>query len=195
MIYKTHHVAALIGAELWLIHTHQPVLTWQTAVALLGAYFAGPAADVDQPQSYVGQRIWPLAIALSGLGIRHRTLTHSLLFLAGLWGVLQLLPLSDMIRWAIWIGYASHPLIDLFNEEGVELLWPLRIRVRLLPRFLSIPVESFAETLLRGVMTLCSFWLLTLYLHPVVTKLPLLRPITDGIIQLMPSAIQTFINK
>lgn len=194
MIYKTHSVAALIGAEVWLIHTHQPVLSWQTAVALLGAYFAGPAADVDQPQSYVGQRVWPLSIALSGLGIRHRTLTHSLLFLAGLWVALQFVPIPNVIRWALWIGYASHPFIDLFNEEGVELLWPFRVRIHLLPRFLSIPVESFAETLLRGVMTLCSYCLLTLYLHPVVTQLPLLGPISDGIIRWMPSAILTFIE-
>ncbi|MBX6396252.1 MAG: metal-dependent hydrolase [Alicyclobacillaceae bacterium] len=183
LVYKTHHVAAFFGAQLWLMHVHQPVLEWPTAVALLGAYLMGPAADVDQPQSYVGHRMRPIAGLLSGLGIRHRTLTHSLLFLVGLWIALQLLPVPDIVRQAIWIGYASHPLIDLLNEEGVELFWPLPVRIRFLPRALAIPVDSFRETVLRGGLTACSFGLLLLYTHPVIAQLPIVGPVVDGIVR------------
>lgn len=197
-MYKTHSVAALIGAEVFLMHAHQPVLTWQTAAALLGAYFAGPIADVDQPQSYVGQRVWPLAVLLSVVGIRHRTLTHSFVFLAVLWAALQLLPVPEVVRWAVWIGYASHPAIDLFNEEGVELLWPLRFRVKLLPNPLAIPVESVREAILRGVMSAFSFMLLWIYVHPVMVQLPVVGPVlgavSDGLIRMLPSSVQAIIG-
>jgi len=196
--YKTHHVAALIGAELWLLHTHQPVLSWQAAAALLGAYLAGPIADMDHPQSEVGRKVWPLAVVMNALGIRHRTFTHSLLFLAGLWAALQLLPIPEVVRWAIWIGYATHPLMDLLNPQGVELFWPLRVRVRLLPEILAIPVDSIAETLLRGVMTAVSYVLLFLYVHPAVDHLPLVGPVVsevaEVILQMMPAAIQTWVR-
>jgi inner membrane protein len=105
---------------------------------------------------------------------------------------LQLLPVPDVVRWAIWIGYASHPLLDLLNEEGVELLWPLPLRVRFLPRALSVPVDSFLETVFRGILTACSFGLLLLYTDPVVAEWPIVGPVVDGIVRLMPRIVQTW---
>ena len=46
------------------------------------------------------------------------------------------------------IGYASHPLIDLLNEEGVQLFWPLPYWVRVLPEPLAIPVGSLREEII-----------------------------------------------
>ncbi|ATY84537.1 metal-dependent hydrolase [Kyrpidia spormannii] len=180
------------------MHVHQPVLTWPTAAALLGAYFAGPIADVDQPQSYVGQRVWPLAVLLSVVGMRHRRLTHSLLFLATLWAPLRFLPVPDVVRWAVWIGYASHPAIDPLNEEGVELLWPWRFRVKLLPNPLAIPVESFRETVLRRVMAAFSALLFAGYVRPALRQVPFAGPAlaaaSDGLIRLFPASIQALIR-
>lgn len=88
--------------------------------------------------------------------------------------------------------------MDLLNEQGVELFWPLRVRVRLLPSMLAIPVDSVAETLLKGAMTAVSSVLLLLYLRPVMDRLPLVGPVlgalSDEMFRMMPAAIQTLIR-
>jgi inner membrane protein len=53
-------------------------------------------------------------------------------------------------------AYASHPLIDLFNEQGVAFFWPLKVKIRLLPEFLAIETGSFAESIFRFLLMLLS---------------------------------------
>lgn len=155
MVFSTHVAAAVLGAELVLIASGQPLSSREAIEALAGAVLVGPLADIDHPQSYIGRKLWPVSYALNAAGFRHRTLTHSLLFLVFLFAVLQLLPLPAIVKLAIWAGYATHPLIDLLNPQGVVLFWPYPARIRLLPEMLSIPVQSFAESVFRlGVSAL-----------------------------------------
>lgn len=189
MIYKTHHVAGLVAAELVLFHYHQPILTWQTLASLVGAYLAGPAADVDQPHSFVGSKVKPVSLFLQGIGIRHRTLTHSILFMVFFWLMLLAIPLPDVVRWAILAGYVSHPIIDLFNEEGVELLWPLKFRIKLLPSVIAIRVESPGELLFRLGCTIGSYGLLFLYVAPLFVGWPVVGPLVSHVVSLYPSGL------
>ncbi|QQE79665.1 metal-dependent hydrolase [Alicyclobacillus sp. SO9] len=157
--FKTHEMVGALSMEMVLVETHAG-LHWWTPVLVVAAGLAAPVPDIDQPESWIAHKI-PLGQVV-GRFVRHRTVTHSLLFLALLWVVLlrvvQIpLPLGlswHSVAWALWIGYASHPLADLLNPQGVQLLWPLPWWVKVLPEPIAIPVESGREALLHAILTL-----------------------------------------
>ncbi len=61
-------------------------------------------------------------------GIKHRTFTHSLLFLTGVsimaWAV------SEKFGVAAFAGIGTHILLDILTKSGVQLYWPFKRRVR-----------------------------------------------------------------
>jgi inner membrane protein len=164
MLQKTHSIAGLLAAESVILYFHGTLFSLESAAGLLLGCLAGPLADIDKPGSTMAKVFVPLSILLKFLGVRHRTLTHSFICLLGLYFLLS--PLPKPLAWGCLLAYASHPFIDLFNEQGVALLWPLKIKFRLLPKFLAIETGSMFETLFRyALMILCvvlpfgHFWL------------------------------------
>jgi inner membrane protein len=94
------------------------------AALVLGALLP----DIDTQRSGVGR----LAGSVSSWLERrygHRTLTHSLLGLAGM-GILTspLLLIHKSLWIALLAGYASHLLLDTATVSGVPILWPLRLK-------------------------------------------------------------------
>jgi inner membrane protein len=58
------------------------------------------------------------------IGIQHRTITHSLLFIA----IVCLLVWrfkGKRTAYALLLGFASHLMLDTITPMGVPLLWPL----------------------------------------------------------------------
>jgi inner membrane protein len=164
MLQKTHSIAGLLAAESVLLHFHESLFSWESASAILLGCLAGPLADIDKHGSTMAKVFFPLSVILRFLGIRHRTLTHSFVCLVGIFFLLS--PLPKPLAWSFLLAYASHPFIDLFNEQGVALMWPLKLKFRFLPDFLAIETGSFAETIFRNVlMIICIivpiryFWL------------------------------------
>lgn len=157
MLQRTHGAAGVLAAECVLLIYDVPLWSWDTAGALLLGCFAGPLADIDKPGSVVAKLFFPLSKLLRLLRVQHRTLTHSLLFLALI--AVATVALPDLYFWAFLFAYASHPLIDLFNEQGVALFWPVRKKVRLLPKFLAIDTGSRAEGLFCSILILICIWL------------------------------------
>lgn len=147
MLQKTHSLAGILAAEGVLAYYQQPLLTWEAGVALLIGCLAGPLADVDKKGSTMAKVFLPVSWILQTLRVKHRTLTHSLLFMIALSSLLTALP--DVFFWTCLIAYASHPFIDMFNEQGVALLWPLNRKIRLLPKFLAIDTGGLGEGILR----------------------------------------------
>ncbi|WNR46283.1 metal-dependent hydrolase [Paenibacillus roseipurpureus] len=150
MLQKTHSVAGMIAAEVVLIHGNTSYFTWDAVGALLLGCLAGTLADVDKPGSTMAKVLFPLSALLHVLKIKHRTLTHSLLFMALL--VMLSLSLSPLYFWVFMLAYASHPLIDLLNDRGVQLLWPIPLKVRILPKWLAIDTGSTSETAFRWLL-------------------------------------------
>ncbi|MDQ1913354.1 metal-dependent hydrolase [Paenibacillus sp. GD4] len=147
MLQKTHGVAGVLAAELVILQSGVPILSWEAAAGVLIGCFAGPLADIDKPGSVMAKLFFPLSALLRFLQIKHRTLTHSLVFLLAL--TVLAIPLPSFYFWTFLFAYATHPLIDLLNEQGVRLLWPAPFKIRLLPKWLAIETGSAAEVIFR----------------------------------------------
>lgn len=88
--------------------------------------------DIDHPKSAFGSRVWPLSWLVSEL-FGHRGITHSLLAVAGIAGLLfWWLQVSSLPGWAlcIAIGYLSHLVADWLTPAGVPLMWPSKTKYR-----------------------------------------------------------------
>jgi membrane-bound metal-dependent hydrolase YbcI (DUF457 family) len=93
--------------------------------------------DIDAPTSSIGRPFFPLASWLNRR-VGHRTVTHSLLgmagfalVLAGLGYLAELAGLGEGLSAYVWplvVGYGSHLLVDTLNKTGVELFWPSGLR-------------------------------------------------------------------
>lgn len=157
MLQKTHSAAGLVAAELVLVHQQVPFLSWEAAGSVLLGCLAGTLADVDKPGSTMAKVLFPLSALLRLVKVRHRTMTHSVVFIAAL--ALVASPLPGSYFWAFVAAYASHPLIDLLNENGVQLFWPLKSKIRLLPKFMAVETGSAVEAALRWILLLVSLWI------------------------------------
>lgn len=172
MLQKTHSVAGFVAAELILVYRGVPFISWGAAGALLLGCLSGTLADVDKQGSTMAKVLFPLSALLKILKVRHRSVTHSILFMAAL--LFAALPLPALFFWTFIVAYASHPLIDLLNDRGVELLWPWKLHIRLLPKFMAIDTGSVGETMLRWLLLAASLWI------PFSTVVPILRTLIQG---------------
>ncbi|WP_410769125.1 metal-dependent hydrolase [Fontibacillus sp. BL9] len=163
MLQKTHSLAGLLTAECVLSYFHQPLLTWEGGVALLIGCVAGPLADIDKKGSTMAKILLPISWGLHLLKVKHRTLTHSLIFILALASLLSALP--ELFYWTAILAYASHTLIDMFNDQGVALFWPWKVKIRLLPKFLAIDTGSFSEGIFRLILTVA------VIVYPVMNEL------------------------
>jgi inner membrane protein len=80
--------------------------------------------DMDTAASAIGWRLRPVSSWIEKR-VGHRTFTHSFLGTGGI--ALIALPLLAVnhVAYAMFVmGYFSHPFLDLFNKEGVQLFWP-----------------------------------------------------------------------
>jgi len=150
MLQKTHSLAGLLAAESVVLYFNEPLFSWESAALLMIGCLAGPLADIDKPGSTVARIFFPVSSLLRILKIRHRTLTHSLLCLVGLYLLLSQFP--QTVLWASLLAYASHSFLDLFNEQGVALLWPLPTKFRLIPKFLAVRTGSMTERLIQVLL-------------------------------------------
>lgn len=153
MLQKTHSLAGLLAAESIILYFNEPLFSIESIAILMIGCLAGPMADVDKPGSITAKIFFPISYLLRFLKVRHRTLTHSLACLTGLY--LLLSPLSKPLLWASLLAYATHLLLDLLNEQGIALLWPLRIKFRLLPKFLAVKTGSVTEGLIQAILLIC----------------------------------------
>lgn len=176
MMQKTHGVAGVIAAEAVLLHYQQPLLSIPGVISILLGCLAGPLADVDKSGSLVAKMFFPLSWVLQRLRVEHRTATHSILIVYVI--SLLTLPLPEVIRWAFVLAYATHPFIDMFNPQGVQLLWPLKKRVRFLPQIIAVRTNSWAETIFLWILMLISFILFLILLDQ--ENFPFIGPYIKG---------------
>lgn len=127
MLAKTHLVggaAAGVAAAHYL--PHEPAL-------LIGAAVLGSLLpDICHSGSTIGRKAPLLANIVSAV-FGHRTFTHSILAMALIaWG-LSYLNTPPSILWGLLAGYGSHILLDAMTRNGVKVLWPLPVTLKLPP--------------------------------------------------------------
>lgn len=93
--------------------------------------------DLDTKKSYISKK-WPYLSKFVSKRCKHRGFTHSLLFLIILNITLEYIVsigenniILICFSYGILLGYISHIALDLFTYEGVDLLFPLGINVKL----------------------------------------------------------------
>lgn len=126
------------------------------------AYIGSLIPDIDIRGSYAS-KIFPKIYKLFGSKFRHRSFTHSILFLYLLCylsniilkytdnNIVFISSFSGLI-----IGCFSHIVLDLFTKEGVELLYPIDINFSLLP----IKTNSKTEKLICKVLNFIVIFLI-----------------------------------
>ena len=98
----------------------------------IGGALAAVAAilpDIDLPPSKIGRLFFWVSVPLERR-FGHRTLTHSLVGLAGLAVVVSpLWLLQPLYFWCVVGGAWSHLWLDMLNIRGIDLLWPSPVRL------------------------------------------------------------------
>lgn len=122
MTAPTHTVFGLLTGAVVFSVTTSPLS--RDYGAMSGAVIGSLLPDIDTPTSAIG-RLVPFISAPLERRWGHRTVTHSLLALAGLAGLASpLLLLSWSAYTALLIGYLSHLVADCATKSGVPLFYP-----------------------------------------------------------------------
>lgn len=120
---------------------------------LFVAGFAALLPDLDAHESVIKnldvrgiKPFAPIAFIFSSL-FRHRSALHSLFFLVLVSALsFLLLPYTSFaLVMMISIGYASHLIADAMTISGIELFWPVRKNIHLLPRWLRLKTGHAAD--------------------------------------------------
>lgn len=104
------------------------------------------APDVDIEGSAASKRV-----PFLNKFLKHRGITHTLLFPAILYGVMYQFDFSLMVMSQIFgfmFGWLMHIFADLLNKKGVPLFWPLLTSHY---HIMTIKTRTFEETLFLGV--------------------------------------------
>ncbi|MBI2411225.1 MAG: metal-dependent hydrolase [Candidatus Kerfeldbacteria bacterium] len=143
---KTH---AVVGANaVWVAALVYPLGNEVPVLLAIGA-LAALLPDIDATSAkihYMGSG----ALGVFRGVFHHRGFFHSFLAISII-AILTQLFLSSYhpaLPMVMILGYASHPIIDGFNKPGVEYFFPWRKRIRLLPKWLTTPVNGVVDQLL-----------------------------------------------
>lgn len=132
--------------------------------------------DIDQASN----RLWDLLPAGESIGkalgvfMKHRGISHSFvgIFLADkftYWLITNLFNENfvdvKLVYWSVMIGFISHIIADSLTEEGVPLLYPLKINFGMPPiKPWRIKTGGWFENLVVMPVTgVCAIYLLSLY--------------------------------
>lgn len=120
-----------------------------TVIVYVSIIFGSILPDIDEPNSYIGNKSIFLSPFLKVLGLKHRTLTHWLItpFLVLLIGYLLNNSFS-IYMYALAFGILAHDIGDLLTKGGIKgFLFPFfpKVRISLLPRVLRIETFSLTE--------------------------------------------------
>jgi inner membrane protein len=170
MTGSTHIVAGLNA--LWLLEVLPGAANENIALLAGAAAFGALLPDLDASQSQIkhlsigGVKPFYLPATAIYRQLGHRSLLHSLWGLAyiALVGAL----LSPFIGWktilALWLGYASHLVVDALTKSGIPLLYPNARRFHLFPKGWRVTTSSLAEEMIFVLLSLSFFALLLRHL-------------------------------
>ena len=118
------------------------------------SYIGSLFPDIDMKNSYISKR-FPNIYKLFGSKFRHRSLTHSFIFIYILCFLSKLLiKFTDnnivflCLSSGFVLGCFSHMCLDFITKEGIELLYPIQINFSILPIKTNSKYEKFLSKIL-----------------------------------------------
>lgn len=123
-----------------------PMVMLMFAFMILGSLLP----DIDEPNSYIGNRAKLLSYALKVIGIKHRTITHWLIFplLIALLAYFLDNSIATPLLYSLAFGVLAHDIGDMLTKGGINgFFYPLfpSTKIAILPRFLRFQTFSFIE--------------------------------------------------
>lgn len=123
----THMMA---GVCIGLVSVNNLQLDATNSTIVIGASIAGAfLPDICQPNSTIGRRIGIVSKTINRV-FGHRTITHSLLFVFSITALSSILFSNTYFTKGLFLGMASHLLLDAFTTQGIKLFYPLSTKVR-----------------------------------------------------------------
>ncbi len=161
MTGKTHIV---VGANTaWIAVAFLPLDLWFIVLPLVGGV-AALLPDLDNRHATIHQLTRGLLRLLLIDRLRHRSLFHSLLIVPPvIFASTFLFSVHVMAPLVFTLGYISHPLIDGFNPQGCEYLYPSKKNYRFLPRFLCVDTGGWVDHALFGLGLVGTLFFLLTY--------------------------------
>ncbi|MFF2753539.1 metal-dependent hydrolase [Psychrobacillus sp. NPDC058041] len=125
MTGKTHIVGGIAASLAFAqISNYDPVI-------LVGAGVIGALIpDICHGGSTIGRK-FPFVSKMVHILFGHRSFTHSLLFLLLMGVLLNSLVINESVVAGVLVGIISHFILDMATKNGIKLLYPLKVTVRL----------------------------------------------------------------
>lgn len=170
MVKETHTKGGYIFALLAFPYLYKTFLNnysvfYKAILLLIYTYFAYIGSlypDIDMRGSYISKR-YPIIYKYFGSRFRHRSFTHSLIFISLLaYGFNFLIKSTDSnivficVSCGFLVGYLSHLVLDLLTKEGIEIFYPITINFSFLP----IKTNSKTEKLICKALNFIVIFLL-----------------------------------
>lgn len=170
MTKETHSKGGYIVGLLLLPYIYKVFLleynlSYRIVLLFIYAYFTHFGAllsDIDMRSSYMSKR-FPIIYKVFGKRFRHRSFTHSLIFIGLIALIGEIVTASSdnnivfiCIFSGILAGVFSHICLDLITKEGVELFYPVGINFSILP----IKTSSRTEKNISKVLSILVIFLI-----------------------------------
>jgi len=130
MMYRSHAAMGIASGIMVssYYNTDVPNTIICIGLGLIGSFIP----DMDHRQSYISRRVPILPWLISSI-FEHRGFTHSFLLMAMIFYGLMVSHVPAILSIAFITGILSHSVGDMFTVQGVKLLWPIPLRISLLP--------------------------------------------------------------
>lgn len=151
MTGKTHASCGMLVGALTTQYFQTDIFSSVTVIIL--ATLASLLPDICHTQSKIGRRFKVISFFVR-LIFGHRTFTHSILFIAIIAFLLQIIQTPNYYMAAIIIGLVSHVILDMITPRGVKLFYPLPFNVKTPIQFKTggLVDLSLATTLMVGTV-------------------------------------------
>ncbi|QDI90055.1 metal-dependent hydrolase [Salicibibacter halophilus] len=131
----THLVGALAAAATYDMLAPETLPSieggWDAAIFFSASLLGGLLPDICHPQSKAGRRASVFSWLIRRI-FGHRTFTHSLIFLVLIAVLTGMIPgtIGVMIQSGVFIGMASHYILDMLTSQGIKLFYPIDTTIR-----------------------------------------------------------------
>lgn len=125
MTGKTHIMGGIAATTAYAYYSNYD----PTALIISGA-IGSIIPDICHGGSKIGRR-FPILSNIINAIFGHRTITHSLIFLVLIGYILTLITDNQSIIMGVVIGMASHLILDACTKNGIKLLYPASVTIRL----------------------------------------------------------------